>query len=487
MPIFRKVTISAEQEAHEPSDLLWRAIDWHRSGRRGESQKLAYLRQGLSESKLSNNYPWILDEQYIANSRASVKFEVLASDPDQVWESSSEEEEEPSDRRVKAKTGVPTRLEPKGSIAREIIVKSQEPKAISISSYPKEPFFPPPIRPSESASSSSATVPKASPAKATVPKPVPAKAAPAVSPLASSSSSATSIPAKVKSSPSAPSGLKPPPAKAPLGVAKSPLTLQTPKPAGIKSKALVSKSPLILQTPKPAGIKSKALVSKSSEQQPLRPFVKLPDTVDFYTWNQGRLVNTSTRDFRGSAGLCVPTREGGLETLRAENVYVLALDWYQTISRSKTASAEAINRIPDENVQLIRNLKRRFKGRILICVVSYISGSVKNLQSLLEACQNTEGLQDLVPAVFITRDKCGRCGKKETIKAITQRASPAGIVDDNNLVINECFKGDIFTVHLKLRRKPWCDVDTKVCGFLEETEAHIVEDVVRHFPDLRDR
>ena len=458
---FCKVTISAEQEAHEPSDLLWRAIDWHRSGRRGESQKLAYLRQGLLEGKLSNNYPWILDEQYIASSRASVKFEVLANDPNQVWESSSEEEEEPSDRRVKAKTGVPTRLEPKGSIAREIIVKSQEPKAISISSYPKEPFFPPPIRQSESATSSSATVPKASPAKATVPRPVPAKAAPAVSPLASSSSSATSIPAKVKSSPSVPSGLKPPPAKAPLGVAKSPLTLQTSKPAGSKV----------------------ALVSK----QPLRPFVKLPDTVDFYTWNQGRLVNTSTRDFRGSAGLCVPTREGGLQTLRAENVYVLALDWYQTISRSKTASAEAINRIPDENVQLIRNLKRRFKGRILICVVSYISGSVKNLQSLLEACQNTEGLQDLIPAVFITRDKCGTCGKKETIKAITQRASPAGIVDDNNLVINECFKGDIFTVHLKLRRKPWCDVDTKVCGFLEETEAHIVEDVVRHFPDLRDR
>ena len=481
---FCKVTISAEQEAHEPSDLLWRAIDWHRSGRRGESQKLAYLRQGLLEGKLSNNYPWILDDQYIASSRASVKFEVLASDPNQVWESSSEEEEEPSDRRVKAKTGVPTRLEPKGSIAREIIVKSQEPKAISISSYPKEPFFPPPIRQSESATSSSATVPKESPAKATVPRPVPAKAAPAVSPLASSSSSATSIPAKVKSSPSVPSGLKPPPAKAPLGVAKSPLTLQTSKPAGSKSKALVSKSPSTLQTSKPAGSKSKALVSK----QPLRPFVKLPDTVDFYTWtNQGRLVNTSTRDFRGSAGLCVPTREGGLQTLRAENVYVLALDWYQTISRSKTASAEAINRIPDENVQLIRNLKRRFKGRILICVVSYISRSVKNLQSLLEACQNTEGLQDLIPAVFITRDKCGTCGKKETIKAITQRASPAGIVDDNNLVINECFKGDIFTVHLKLRRKPWCDVDTKVCGFLEETEAHIVEDVVRHFPDLRDR
>ena len=459
---FCKVAISAEQEAPEPSDLLWRAVDWHRSGRRGESQKLAYLRQGLLEGKLSNNYPWILDDQSIASSRASVKFEMLASDPNQVWESSSEEEEEPSDRRVKAKTGVPTRLEPKGSIAREIIVKSQEPKAISISSYPKEPFFPPPIRQSESATSSSATVPKASPAKATVPRPVPAKAAPAVRPLASSSSSATSIPAKAKSSPSVPSGLKPPPAKAPLGVAKSPLTLQTSKPAGSKV----------------------ALVSK----QPLRPFVKLPDTVDFYTWtNQGRLVNTSTRDFRGSAGLCVPTREGGLQTLRAENVYVLALDWYQTISRSRTASAEAINRIPDENVQLIRNLKRRFKGRILICVVSYISGSVKNLQSLLEACQNTEGLQDLIPAVFITKDKCGTCGKKETIKAITQRASPAGIVDDNNLVINECFKGDIFTVHLKLRRKPWCDVDTKVCGFLEETEAHIVEDVVRHFPDLRDR
>lgn len=457
-----KVAISTDQEAHEPGDLLWRAIDWHRSGRRGESQKLAYLRQGLTEGKLSNSYPWILDDQYIANSRASVKFEVLANDPNQIWVSSSEEEEEPADRRVKAKTGIPARLEPKGSIAREIIVKTQEPKAISISSYPKEPFFPPPIRQSESSTSSSVTVSKAAPVKATVPRPVPAKAAPAIRPPTGSASSASSIPAKAKSSPSVPSGLRPPPAKAQLGAAKSPLTLQKPKPAGTKA----------------------ALVS----DQPLRPFVKLPDTVDFYTWtNQGRLVNTSTRDFRGSAGLCVPTRGGGLQTLRAEDVYVLALDWYQTISRSKTASAEAINRIPDENVQLIRNLKRRFQGRILICVVSYISGSVQNLQNLLEACQNTEGLQDLIPLVFITRDKCGSCGKKETIKAITQRTSPAGIVDDNNLVINECFKGDIFTVHLKLRRKPWCDVDTKVCGFLEETEAHIVEDVVRHFPDLRDR
>ena len=456
--LVRKAAISADQEAQEPGDLLWRAIDWHRSGRRGESQKLAYLRQGLAEGKLSNSYPWILDDQYIAKSRASVKFEVLASDASHLWESSSEEEQT-TDRRVKARTGTPTPLEPKGSIAREIIVKTQEPKAISISSYPKEPFFPPPIRQSDTAASSSVTVPKAAPAKATVPKPVPAKAAPAIRPPTSSTSS---VPAKAKSSPLIPSGLKSPPAKAPLEVAKSPLSFQRSKPAGSKV----------------------ALVS----DQPLRPFVKLPDTVDFYTWtNHGRLVNTSTRDIRGSAGLCVPTSGGGLQTLKAKDVYVLALDWYQTISRSKTASAEAINRIPDENVQLIRNLERRFQGRILICVVSYISGSVQNLRSLLEACQNTEGLQDLIPLVFITRDKCGSCGKKETVKAITQRISPAGIVDDNNLVINECFKGDIFTVHLKLRRKPWCDVDTKVCGFLEETEAHIVEDVVRHFPDLRDR
>ena len=118
---------------------MWRATDWHRSGKRGESQKLAYLRQGLTEGKLSNSYPWILDDQYIAKSRASVKFEVLANDPNQLWVSSSEEEEEPSGRRVIAKTGTPARLEPKGSIARGIIVKTQEPKAISISSYPKEP------------------------------------------------------------------------------------------------------------------------------------------------------------------------------------------------------------------------------------------------------------------------------------------------------------------------------------------------------------
>eukprot|EP00435_Cladocopium_sp_Y103_P034751 s1073_g9.t1 len=332
-----KAAISSEEGAHEPGDLLWRAVDWHRSGSRGEKQKLAFLRQGLTQGKLSNSYPWILDEQYIANSRASVKFEVLAQEEDKVWISSDEEEGEPTGEpvwRVKAKSEVPVKLEPKGSLARQAIVKTQEPKAISISSYPKEPLFPPPIR---QASSSSSSVP------GPVPKAAVAKASPPVqsSQASSSLSSVTSVPVPISS-------VRPPLPSAPAK-AKSfgPSVVTEVRPAQAKWKVA---NPLTLQTAKPAG-------SKVS----------------------GRLFNTSTRNFRGLAGLCIQTASGSLETLRAENVFVLALDWYQTLSRSRTASAEAIQRIPEENLELIRNLKRKFQGRILICIVSFISGSIKNL------------------------------------------------------------------------------------------------------------
>ena len=50
---------------------------------------------------------------------------------DQVWISSDEEETQEDPRRVKAKSEVPAKLEAKGSIARQLIIKTQEPKAIN--------------------------------------------------------------------------------------------------------------------------------------------------------------------------------------------------------------------------------------------------------------------------------------------------------------------------------------------------------------------
>ena len=134
-----------EAEEEQIGDTLWRAIDFHRSGRRGLSHKKAFILSGLRDGHLSNNYPWILNEDFIATSRASVRFEVLANDPNTVWESSSSEEEADPERRVKAK-GIPVKVEPKGSVARQQILRTQEPKAYSFSSVPKQPLFPPPVK-----------------------------------------------------------------------------------------------------------------------------------------------------------------------------------------------------------------------------------------------------------------------------------------------------------------------------------------------------
>ena len=82
--------------------------------------KRQHLLSGLRDGHLSNSYPWILNGDFIATSRASMRFEVLANDPNTVWESSSSEEEADPERRVKAK-GIPVKVEPKGSVARQQI------------------------------------------------------------------------------------------------------------------------------------------------------------------------------------------------------------------------------------------------------------------------------------------------------------------------------------------------------------------------------
>ena len=152
------------------TDALWRAVDFHRSGRRGLSQKTAFIRRGLAEDKFSNYYPYILDSSISDGQRATLRPNVIW-DLETAWEVSSSSAEEAGEE--------PENLEP----------ETVAPKATwgGSSSGPKEPPFPPPpsrLRPAEpslvpkepsypptgrshhqeGSSSSSATVARAKPA-----------------------------------------------------------------------------------------------------------------------------------------------------------------------------------------------------------------------------------------------------------------------------------------------------------------------------------
>ena len=117
------------------TDTLWRAVDFHRSGRRGLSQKTAFIRRGLAEGKFSNYYPYILDSSIFNGQRATLRPNVIG-DLEKAWEVSSSSAEEAEEEHES--------LEP----------ESVAPKATwgGSSLGPKEPPFPPPpsrLRPAE--------------------------------------------------------------------------------------------------------------------------------------------------------------------------------------------------------------------------------------------------------------------------------------------------------------------------------------------------
>ena len=107
-------------------DTLWRAIDWHRSGRRGQSQKTAALEQGLASGQLSNEYPFVLDEDFLRSTRATVRQEVIGEFENQ-WEEEDTEEEEARDLRVPREPEHP-------------------PSWVEFPNFPKQPSGPPPGR-----------------------------------------------------------------------------------------------------------------------------------------------------------------------------------------------------------------------------------------------------------------------------------------------------------------------------------------------------
>ena len=235
---------------------------------------------------------------------------------------------------------------------------------------------------------------------------------------------------------------------------------------------------LALQEQRPKSSSGAASSSSSvpvPKGQPLAPQYLLPDYCRYLTWDsQGKLRDFSTRGFVGVQGVYTE--------LPARRKFCLCLDWHQVLDRSRTQSAWAVQRVPKENLELLKWLKNLFGNHLVIAIVSHIENSAKNEAGLIEACNRTEGLNHLVSFVIVTRSRDGPLGKLKAIEALTQRKSSALIVDDNILVIDECCRF-IHTIHLHLRRKPWATAPDKVEQYLEDCGDHIAAEVHRSVPD----
>ena len=212
------------------------------------------------------------------------------------------------------------------------------------------------------------------------------------------------------------------------------------------------------------------------KESSLRPRYLLPDSSLLFVWGaDNKLVEQrSTKDF---CGICGIYRE-----IPPEEKFLVVLDWYNTLSRSKTESAEAVKRVPWENLELLKRLTDKFQNRIVFAICSYISASQSNLTSLVEACNSTEGLSSLISFVVVTRSKVGSHGKKAAIEALAQRKAPTALVDDNSNTIAEC-ESAIFTIHLKLRGKPSARRAGAVKEFVEECGELIEEKLIEYIPN----
>lgn len=390
----------------------------------------------------------------MSGSRATVRQEVIGSF-DQQWEEVSSEEEGAKDQRQPKEPDHP-------------------PSWVEFPNFPKEPPGPPPGYPDTSTSPSSRVVISKAKTQSGSLTTVSTSSVRSVQgdrkvTLAKASSPAIaseSRPAVPKAAIEAPKG-------APGIAAKS-------RPPVPKASSVASKGPseaLLLQRPKSsAGAASSSSTSVPVPKgQPLAPQYLLPDRCRYLTWDsEGRLRDFSTRGFVGVQGVYTE--------LPAGRKFCLCLDWHQVLDRSRTQSAWATQRVPKENLELLKRLKDLFGNHLVISIVSHIENSAKNEQNLIEACNSTEGLSRLVSFVIVTRARDGPFGKLRAIEALTQRKSTALIVDDNVLVIDECSRF-IYTIHLHLRRKPWAREPDKVESYLEDCIDHIAAIVHKSVPD----
>ena len=390
----------------------------------------------------------------MSGSRATVRQEVIGSF-EQQWEEVSSEEEGAKDQRQPKEPDHP-------------------PSWVEFPNFPKEPPGPPPGYPDTSISPSSRVVISKAKTQSGSLTTVSTSSVRSVQgdrkvTLAKASSPAIaseSRPAVPKAAIEAPKG-------APGIAAKS--RPPVPKASSVASKG--ASEALLLQRPKTSsGAASSSSTSVPVPKgQPLAPQYLLPDRCRYLTWDsEGRLRDFSTRGFVGVQGVYTE--------LPAGRKFCLCLDWHQVLDRSRTQSAWATQRVPKENLELLKRLKDLFGNHLVISIVSHIENSAKNEQNLIEACNRTEGLNRLVSFVIVTRARDGPFGKLRAIEALTQRKSTALIVDDNVLVIDECSRF-IYTIHLHLRRKPWAREPDRVEQYLEDCVDHIAAIVHKSVPD----
>ena len=177
---------------------------------------------------------------------------------------------------------------------------------------------------------------------------------------------------------------------------------------------------------------------------------------------------TDSRNFDGFKEFCNPSTG---EAPKA----IIAFDWHQFLDRSRTETAWAINRIPKENVALLRRIKELVKDQAILVIISHIERSNRNEESLLTNLNQTAEVfaNDLVTFGLITRERIGVTGKYQTLFEISHRGRvPFILIDDNAQIAGEFSQkrhGPGSFIHLKFRRKPQAPEDIPAKSFLEDT------------------
>ena len=119
---------------------------------------------------------------------------------------------------------------------------------------------------------------------------------------------------------------------------------------------------------------------------------------------------------------------------------IVAFDWHQVLDRSRTETAWAVNRIPKENVALLRRSKDLVRDKAVLVIVSHIERSNRNEQSLLDNLNQTPEVfaNDLITFGLITRERIGVTGKYQTQFEVSHHGRvPFLLIDDNAEIATE--------------------------------------------------
>ena len=439
-------------------DTLWRCIPAPRGGRRGYSQKLRHLQEGIAQGLYSNKYPFVLPggHEYARSWGFTIVESVLQGGRE--WgETESEEEAAESSTVLEPPAQKAKPASPKAPVVTTQVISVPVKAAVEASQIVSLPVQ---AKPKVRLATSSKGVPQRRTTDL-------GDEREGTDLQTEAASSENLEPVRESIRPSAVIR----PSSTPKSLAK---VLPKPPP---KDPPVVSPA---------STTSSKSLPVKAAPEQLLRPnpFL-LPDGVLAYE-RSGKSFE-ELRSYRNFNGL-LP--ESGIE-----RKFILFLDYHQVLDRGVSESASWSHKIPGDNVSFLRRVKqsaeRVFGNRdsVLIFVLSHIEASSRNLEGLLRACNDTKEIieENLIQALFVTREREGVTGKLATARKISRGFSiPICIVDDNVRVIAE-FAGaqehinpTIHCVHIKLRRKPSAERAEVVRPFLAGCSEDL-EKLFRHY------